>query len=248
MKSGLDIFLFKLNIFRSTKIQSFVSLGYMTEIHSATSDDSSNVYLSGWSLDNNDSSRNIIIKLNPSGNLVYCKAWINDGAPDIKYHNGFIYSAGGSKIFDTAFYSPCYNPDTMIGIIFSGPSTQSSGFTASYPTINYMPANLPTPVSNLVSPSLRFDLCTQNGIAKEKYCHFLRIFPNPTSDKVEIDVNGNSTTRYNLEILNQIGELVYTVNFSKQSITVDCRSLQKGIYFLKINCSEWSEVKKLIVQ
>jgi hypothetical protein len=223
-------------------------LGYMTEIQSVASDDSSNIYLYGWSLDDNDSSRNVVIKLSPTGNLVYCKAWIDQGLVDIHYHNGFIYSGGGSKIFDTSFFSPCYATDTTIGVIFNSPSIQSSGGTFSYPIINYVPANLPTPVSNPLSPSLRHDLCIQNGIINEDADRSILIFPNPASTEVHISIQRSSTEKNHLDIFNQIGTKVYSEDISSTSFSIDCSSFAKGIYFVKLQCSDYSTVEKLIVE
>lgn len=58
------------------------------------------------------------------------------------------------------------------------------------------------------------------------------IYPNPTSDKINIALNGIITK---LEITNLLGHKLWSENYSANKITVDISSFEQGIYFIKVN-------------
>lgn len=73
----------------------------------------------------------------------------------------------------------------------------------------------------------------------------IKVFPNPVSDFLSVQIENNSFNRYAL--YNVAGQEVISgiVNENK---TIDVRTLDKGIYFLKVENSLESKVVKIIIE
>jgi hypothetical protein len=70
------------------------------------------------------------------------------------------------------------------------------------------------------------------------------IYPNPTSNSIQINGIENSKTNY--EILNSLGKLV--ISGTLESREIDCTTLPNGIYFLKLIDSEQNMgIKRIVV-
>jgi hypothetical protein len=69
-------------------------------------------------------------------------------------------------------------------------------------------------------------------------------YPNPFSDAVNIEVN-KSLNPVSIKIFNQIGQCLYSIPTSGNSITVDTRELNSGIYFLVIATADRNYSLKL---
>ena len=71
----------------------------------------------------------------------------------------------------------------------------------------------------------------------------LSIYPNPTSSTLTIETNSN--TKQNLEIVNLLGQTMYTYYIYSKA-TVDVSALPKGIYLIKLNTDKGIVVKKFV--
>jgi len=69
----------------------------------------------------------------------------------------------------------------------------------------------------------------------------IKIYPNPAKDQIRIDFEGGST----FEILNLMGQVVYTGNLIKNTI-VETSSLSSGVYMVKIKTGKTFEYRKII--
>jgi zinc metalloprotease ZmpB len=81
--------------------------------------------------------------------------------------------------------------------------------------------------SDTISSTLYFSILTNINILNENNA-FL-IYPNPATDKITIDLNGNNSI--NLSIYNIVGELLFHKELYKSEI--DISFLPKGIYIIK---------------
>ena len=68
----------------------------------------------------------------------------------------------------------------------------------------------------------------------------IKVYPNPASEYVIVDLMFNQTTEFNAEFYDSNGKLVKTYRNNNESVgrhvmKMDVTSLQKGIYFIKIN-------------
>lgn len=75
--------------------------------------------------------------------------------------------------------------------------------------------------------------------------NFIRIYPNPTIDILNIDVL--DTLQINsLQIFDAVGRII--VNHMDDSLQIDVSRLQQGHYYLKVNCDRGSSITKFIKQ
>lgn len=69
----------------------------------------------------------------------------------------------------------------------------------------------------------------------------INIYPNPVKDQLRIDFEEGST----FEILNLIGQVVYTGNMIKNTI-VETSPLSSGVYMIKFKTGKTFEYRKII--
>ena len=87
-----------------------------------------------------------------------------------------------------------------------------------------------------------------NGISDLQSNKLFSVYPNPATDILSINFNRTSSN-VEIKLMNTTGELVkkFVVENSGQT-NVDLSPFSKGIYFLRINADEFSEVQKIILQ
>jgi hypothetical protein len=71
-----------------------------------------------------------------------------------------------------------------------------------------------------------------------------KVYPNPASDELIIDV---PVAAYNISIVNTLGQAVYTKQDCSRKQTINTSYLTSGIYYLKLETSDHSIVNKKIV-
>ena len=69
------------------------------------------------------------------------------------------------------------------------------------------------------------------------------IYPNPASDQLKIRL---SVTFKQLEIVNLLGQVVYTANVNNQELTVDVTNYHSGVYFIRLNGKQGVATKTFI--
>jgi hypothetical protein len=74
----------------------------------------------------------------------------------------------------------------------------------------------------------------------------IQIYPNPAQD--EISVSSTFITNSKLEILNSLGQIIYSGNLSTNTKTIDVSSFSEGVYFLVLKGNTFSIYKKIILQ
>jgi type IV secretory pathway TraG/TraD family ATPase VirD4 len=80
----------------------------------------------------------------------------------------------------------------------------------------------------------------------------MALYPNPSSGQFEIAFTSNYSDTYSVEVINNIGEIVYSEkienfqgSFKKK---IDIESISSGIYMVKLINSKSSATRKLIVR
>ena len=78
------------------------------------------------------------------------------------------------------------------------------------------------------------------------------VFPNPTNGVITISLEGFEGKKTDLRIMNVIGNIVYrevvhdpSNHFVK---SVDLNKLAKGLYYVKLDAADYSEVRKVILR
>ena len=81
------------------------------------------------------------------------------------------------------------------------------------------------------------------GINTKVLSNQIKIYPNPTKDNLTIETNYNTEQR--LEILNLIGQTVYTTNINKKAI-INTSAFANGVYILKLSSDKETVVRKFV--
>ncbi len=81
----------------------------------------------------------------------------------------------------------------------------------------------------------------------------LQNYPNPFNGSTTVKVNVHQTTPLTLEVVNMMGQMVYTVDAGiaqpgMNKITIDGTELSPGIYFYTVRAGEAEITKKMIVE
>jgi hypothetical protein len=84
------------------------------------------------------------------------------------------------------------------------------------------------------------------GIKENNINLDLNYFPNPVSQKLSISTT--ETDHYKISISDLPGRVVFEKSFYEKSFLIDLANIQGGVYFLKIENSKSSVVKKLVVE
>ncbi|WP_345165662.1 T9SS type A sorting domain-containing protein [Nibribacter koreensis] len=78
------------------------------------------------------------------------------------------------------------------------------------------------------------------------------VFPNPTNGVINISLEGFEGKKTDLRIMNVIGNVVYREVVTDPSShfvkSVDLNKLAKGLYYVKLDAAEYSEVRKVILR
>jgi formiminotetrahydrofolate cyclodeaminase len=77
------------------------------------------------------------------------------------------------------------------------------------------------------------------------------IYPQPAEDNVLIKFYGHENATVVIEVLDITGKLVITVNKNISAdavVDLDLNGLSAGVYFLKVNAKEVTEVKKIVLE
>ena len=69
-------------------------------------------------------------------------------------------------------------------------------------------------------------------------------YPNPTKGELTIETNLNTDQR--LEIVNLIGQTVYTNIINKNKTTVNTSAFANGVYFIKLSSNKETVVRKFV--
>jgi hypothetical protein len=101
-----------------------------------------------------------------------------------------------------------------------------------YPTLLCQKVDTVTEYINPDYNSCYKAVCFGVGINKLNKTNAIKIYPNPTSDILYIDINEKvkSVSIYNLD-----GQLVSALNFNEANKTVNFSKLERGFYFIKVS-------------
>jgi len=91
-----------------------------------------------------------------------------------------------------------------------------------------------------------FEYCTNNNIMTHDKL-FIHLYPNPTSDFIELELIDYAYIRLKIDILDINGRIIFQ-DIIEQSETylLDMRSYKPGIYFLKISDDTFSKIHKIV--
>jgi hypothetical protein len=97
-------------------------------------------------------------------------------------------------------------------------------------------------VKNVIA--LFFILISQVLTAQNYQGFNSKIFPNPFSEKIEIQMPSNAD--YFIQLLNSIGQIIYSEKLNGSRTFINTEQLPSGAYFLRINSDQTMETVQLI--
>ena len=78
------------------------------------------------------------------------------------------------------------------------------------------------------------------------------LYPNPTSEKINISFNSNNVNSYQIKIINSLGQVIQKIEEHSldrsNDISLDVSNFSVGLYFVKIEVDNLSTLKKLLIK
>jgi len=100
-------------------------------------------------------------------------------------------------------------------------------------------------LDNNIGASWIFTSAITNSVQNFTLDNNVSLYPNPAKDILTIETTFNSNKEQRLEILNLIGQTVFTSNINKKA-TVNTSAFANGVYILKISSDKETMVRKFV--
>jgi hypothetical protein len=119
------------------------------------------------------------------------------------------------------------------------------------PHVNYGTAVVRYAVWDVNTPNLKdtltfiLDVSNPSGIPDSEIESLFSIYPNPASGS--ININSKSKKEFSVELINENGEMVYSIHNVSGHVTLDVKSAQ-GIYFVQLATSSKRFCKPVLIQ
>jgi PKD repeat protein len=121
--------------------------------------------------------------------------------------------------------------------------TDSLGCTNTFCDSTYIQKTTNTIVNLNVIPNGSIGIIEQNKIS------VFSAFPNPASDGINIQLNQLVGNNYSLQLVNLLGEIVYSKNkLSQQTQYIETNNLSDGLYFIQLKTDKSISSKKIIIK
>ena len=166
---------------------------------------------------------------------------------DTNYYTTFMFkfnANGDSLRRKIYFYTDSYADGNYLydNVLNSDGSITACGYVNGNTLMPYEKIWIMKTESNGNSPA-----CDYTGIKEPNMLLSkveINIYPNPTKDKLTIETNFNTEQR--LEIINLIGQTVYTNIINKKKATINTSTFANGVYILKLSSDKETVVKKFV--
>lgn len=161
------------------------------------------------------------------------------------------------KVRDKAYFH-CMSPTTpgnCVGAAFS-----AATFTVPFTVSNNTTTIGDSPIDNFYGnakiqftfPPLWMYNCIVNIDEATKNTIDINLFPNPSSGKVDISLKLESACEVKIDVYNVIGQklkhISYTGSPGQNTMPLDMKSCESGIYFVRIKAGNTESTKKLIIE
>ncbi|MBN8694627.1 MAG: T9SS type A sorting domain-containing protein [Bacteroidetes bacterium] len=113
-----------------------------------------------------------------------------------------------------------------------------------FPLLTVTISRLNSLAGNQVTTTIDVNNNIYAGINEYNLDNSLVIYPNPASNNITIHLNNSNSAK--VEIINQFGQVVKTVNIESKNDNINISDLSSGVYFVKTLSENKSSVKKLI--
>jgi gingipain R len=175
--------------------------------------------------------------------------WIFFGDPTVSLYTkneGALTITHATHIPQNSTTYEVYCPinGATIGLYYQGKylasSTVNSGIAYfSFPAIPNLDTVYITATKQNYSPAFGKAIVTNwaTNVSDLNNEHAIEIYPNPTSDQVQINLNDHSSLRH-INIMDAKGSLVMSLEADGQSKTISTKNLSNGLYILQANTTK----------
>jgi hypothetical protein len=84
------------------------------------------------------------------------------------------------------------------------------------------------------------------NIQKSENNSEVKIYPNPSKDILNVDFGTFETQKIKLNIIDNLGQVVYSLNNANPKEEIDLSFLASGVYYLRIESDDNQKIKKVI--
>ena len=190
----------------------------------------------------------IYIGYNNAGLFSFNQPYVIEGAPNPVNTYVLMHAVNGSNVWTSG--------GSVAG-------TQTSISDASYSNFDkwYVETTWNTPFSctptrssiNTTRSNIKSAASTNNGIADNSLNNVVKVFPNPSSEKITIEYPVGYK-KYELQIIDVLGQLIYNEQLTADGASngiitkqMDVSNFNKGIYTLIIETNTNKLIKKLVI-
>ncbi|MBK6399020.1 MAG: T9SS type A sorting domain-containing protein [Bacteroidetes bacterium] len=200
------------------------------EFKSCVSDEDGNIYAIGKYWVSNSNYPTFGLKVNSSGVPIIFNTWTSiNGSMDhtLNYRNREIIDLYlGTEIhFDTLFEDSCLI-STPLQCTFSVTATSPLS-TGGSNISSFFPSDSSFFLNTVTYPEYCSTLLNTNEIERDE----ISIFPNPSSDRIQILNKSNNTPLKEIKVFDTTGREVYS-NFIFKGETIDISKFSNGMYYL----------------
>ncbi len=89
--------------------------------------------------------------------------------------------------------------------------------------------------------------CIVSSIKNNDLNNYVSVFPNPAQQNFVINMELNSSSAKQIEILDMLGNVIFEKKSLENKINIESKHWQQGIYFIKISSKEGSATKKIVI-
>ncbi len=154
---------------------------------------------------------------------IYCNKICTNSTADLKY-TGTNNTSVGANYWCTS------DSTATAAVIYDGYDNASFGL------VNFMP--LDTSSCALTAGILTYEASVFS----------FRIFPDPATDYLTVELPEAASTKTDIKIFNMLGDLEYAAVAGKQTTTIDVSAFAKGIYFIQLTTGNKTGTQKFIKQ
>jgi len=158
---------------------------------------------------------------------------------------------GGSVVASALLTSTSQASDwTSFNIPISSYTTADSaeiGFSAYFGEYGQYPAG-PWGNSVMYIDNISFDDLITSTLEQTVKNTLFKLYPNPASDEVSLNIDNTNNTNLTLNIYNVTGKLINSETLQQNQQQIDIGNLNNGIYLIEIKSKKWTEKQKLIIQ
>lgn len=159
-------------------------------------------------------------------------SWTDNSNDEHGFALRHAYSSGGSYLNEKAVGENITNG--VVGFLYAGTSYDVTVYAYKYDMLS-VPSNTVTDIAKNNTGINDYLLSKTN----------LNLYPNPSSDNINIEAN---TTIENVEVLNLMGQSVYTKTVNQENFNTNLNHLPKGIYLINIMFKEGVVTQKLVLK